>query len=211
MVGSDHTLLYGLAEFVVSYVLIMALPGANVLVVANASAAGTRTTALAAAAGIGCGAAILALAALTGASVFSADPRAVTLGKLLLAAILVAISLKALRRACLAPAAVRSARSARCGGHFCLGLLTAVTNPVTSAFFLGSTIQAGLSAMPFGAGAFAALVFVVATGWFGTVALLLSSPGVRARYDAWRRPMDIGAGIALAGLGTVMALRLIPN
>lgn len=209
MLASAHPLFASLVEFVLSYLLIMALPGANFLVVAQASTNATRRTAFAAALGTGCGATLLALAATSGASIFAADPRLGTLGKLLLAAILVFIGLRALRRACLAAPAASPTKGPGSGGYFCLGLLTAITNPVTSAFFVSASIQAGLSTSPLRGGLLVGLVFVLATGWFGGVALAFSSRHVRQRYANWRRTVDLGVGTLLAGFGIVMAVRLL--
>lgn len=209
MIASVHPLFGNVAEFALSYLLIMALPGANFLVVAQASTAATRRTALAAALGIGTGATLLALAATSGASIVAADPRIGTLGKLLLATILVGIGLRALRRACLAAPAPSPANGPHGGGYFCIGLLTAVTNPVTSAFFVSASIQAGLSTSPLRGGLLVGLVFVLATGWFGGVAIAFSSRHVRERYARWRRTVDLGVGMLLAGLGIMMSLRLL--
>ena len=127
----------------------------------------------------------------------------------MLAAILVFIGLRALRRACLAAPVASAGPGPRSGGYFCLGLLTAVTNPVTSAFFVSASIQAGVSTSPLRGGFLVALVFVLATGWFGGVALAFSSRRVRRRYASWRRSVDLGVGTLLAGFGIVMAVRLL--
>lgn len=201
-------ILPGFVEFLVSYLLIMALPGANFLVVAEASTMASRRAALSAALGIGCGAMLLALAAVSGASAFAADPRAVTLGKLLLAAILIVIGLRALRRACRVASAGAVARVPRSGGYFCLGLLTAATNPITSAFFVSAAINVGLASTVARAGTLVVLVFLLASCWFGAVALAFSSPRVRFHFERWRRYVDVAVGILLAGFGIAMGLRL---
>lgn len=203
-----HPIPPGIFEFLVSYLLIMALPGANFLIVADASTRASRGAALAAALGIGCGAMLLALAAVSGVAAFATDPRAMTLGKLLLAAVLIVIGLRALRRACRSAAGAALARTPSSGGYFCLGLLTAATNPITSAFFVSAAINVG-PASSFGrAGTLVALVFILASAWFGAIALAFSSRRVRLRYERWRRASDVGIGILLAGFGIVMALRL---
>lgn len=198
----------GIVEFLVSYLLVMSLPGANFLVVAEAGTRGSRRAALSAALGIGCGAMLLALAAVSGASAFAADPRAITLGKLLLAAILIVIGLRALRRACLPVVVTGPARPPRSGGYFCLGLLTAATNPITSAFFVSAAINVGLASTVSRAGLLVALVFCMASLWFGAIAFAFSCESVRRRYERWRRSLDVGIGTLLAGFGLLMAVRL---
>ncbi|TDR87246.1 LysE family translocator [Enterovirga rhinocerotis] len=194
----------GLPEFALAYLLIMALPGANLLVVARAGAAASRRGALAAALGIGCGAGILAMAAASGASLFAADPRAATLGKLVLAAMLLLIGLGALRRAFRALPSGGCSDETRIAGHFGLGLLTAVTNPVTSTFFVGAVVGARIPP-----GSFVLTVFVLATAWFGGVALGLSNRHLRRLYEQSRRRVDLALGVVLTGAGIVTALRIL--
>ena len=203
-----HPISPGLFEFLVSYLLIMALPGANFLIVADASARASRWAALAAALGIGFGAMLLALAAVSGVAAFATDPRAVTLGKLLLAAVLVVIGLRALRRACRSAPGKAPASAPGSGGYFCLGFLTAATNPITSAFFVSAAINVGPASSLGRAETLVVLVFLLASGWFGAIALAFSARRVQLRYERWRRAADVGIGILLAGFGTAMALRL---
>lgn len=209
MVTSGHPVLPGLLEFALAYLLVLALPGANFLLVAQASATASLRKALATALGIGFGATLLAAVALSGASLMSGDPRLVIAAKLLLSGILVTIGIGALRRAWAADGERKPGRGTGCGGHVCLGIVAAATNPVTAAFFVGAAASAGLGQAGGGSWLAVATVFLVATTWFGGIALAFSHREFRGLYGRARRSVDIGVGSVLAGLGVLTALRAI--
>ncbi|MFT0891499.1 LysE family translocator [Pseudochelatococcus sp. G4_1912] len=87
------------------------------------------------------------------------------------------------------------------------GLLVGLTNPKSMAFF-GSLF---VTVLPVGAPTWVyattiAVVVVVAIGWFTTLAMIFSSPGVRSVYGRMRKPFDAVMGAALIGLGVKLAM-----
>lgn len=198
-----------LFEFIGVYMLILALPGANCLVVAQACFGYSRRVALAAMFGIGVGAALLAATAVAGAAALAADPRAAIGGQVLAAAMVSAIGLKAARRACMPPLALPGRPRPGAVSHFVLGLVTAVTNPVTTAFFVSATLRYEPGTLPIMGSLLVASVFGVATVWFGSIAIAFSSDRVRGFHRQVQRRVDFLIGAVLAAIGLAAGLRLV--
>lgn len=82
------------------------------------------------------------------------------------------------------------------------GLMTSFTNPKAMAFFasvfaLALTAETNAPAKA----VMAVLCGLTAFGWFGFVALALSTPRLRAQYQRWRRVLDRLAGSILMIFG----------
>ncbi|NTU76507.1 MAG: LysE family transporter [Alphaproteobacteria bacterium] len=90
---------------------------------------------------------------------------------------------------------------------FLTGILTSLTNPKSLAFF-ASVFALALTpntntATKIGMSLFCA---VTAWGWFAFVALALSSPKIRARYQRWKKAIDRAAGSILIFFGAMLVL-----
>ena len=192
-------------------------PAPTSLVVSRASLAG-RPIGLAAALGVSAGATANVTVVVIGLLFLSGINPSGDLGWLQLAfCLLYAVLLLRAGISCLlevwssrghagmAPQAVvqRTGREA-----FRLGFLTAATNPMSLSFFLAS---GGLLAAAAGREAMFAspvLVFSVAAGWFGILALLFSAPPARRLYLKMRLAADTCIGGLLAVAGVLVLLRV---
>ena len=192
-------------------------PAPTSLVVSRASLAG-RPIGLAAALGVSAGATANVTVVVIGLLFLSGVNPSCDLGWLQLAfCLLYAVLLLRAGISCLlevwssrghagmAPQAVvqRTGREA-----FRLGFLTAATNPMSLSFFLAS---GGLLAAAAGREVMFAspvLVFSVAAGWFGILALLFSAPPARRLYLKMRLAADTCIGGLLAVAGVLVLLRV---
>lgn len=184
------------AELALPYLLVMATPGPNLLLVLRASLEPTARAASAAALGIACGASLAAALAILGAGLLSGLGGLEGLARLVFVALLARAGWRSLRRAWsgrreTAPAEARRA------GHFRLGLLGAVSNPLTVPFFAGFF----LGRVPPGDGVAVAVaclsVFLLAGGWFLMLGRLLALPRWRGLYLRGGARMEAAIGIAL--------------
>lgn len=183
-----------------AYALVAALPGANFLVVSQVSLTERRCHAVLSATGVAVGAATLSGFALSaGQALASVDAM---LWALNLCFILVLGYMGASLLWCSVLAPNMPAPSAISGlSCFRIGLVTAATNPITAAFFLGMAVTpacAGGGCSPLlGASA----VFAVALCWFGAVALAFSAERLRRlhlRVRPWLNVVLGGAFLAMA-------------
>lgn len=179
-----------------AYALIAITPGPNFAIVAQCGLSASRTKAAAAALGVALGAGLVAMAAASGAaSLLALGPARLAIG-LGFTLLLLWLALGSLRTARVSAAQLRLCEEVSLARCLRLGLLTATSNPLTFAFFLGLS-----SAPRCGAGgclptsAFLA-AFTVALVWFGCVALLLSDQRI-ARFCTGKRA---GLHIAIAAL-----------
>ncbi len=197
-----------LVTFLQAYALVLAVPGSNFLIVAEAGMGGSRRSALAAALGIGCGATLLALIALGGSSVLHDEPVIVRLASTLFALLLAKMGFDALRRAASWGGVAKRlpvGAGLQAAGAFRRGFASALSNPMTLVFFATAF---GALAGGRGQGATpAALVFLLASGWFAVLGLAFSLPPVRAVYLRGRAPIDAVLGLSLIA----MALRTLFN
>lgn len=182
-----------------AYALIAVTPGPNFAVVAQCGLSASRTKAAAAALGVALGAGLLAMAAASGAaSLLALGPSRLAIG-FGFTLLLLWLALGSLRRAQASAAQLRLCEEASLARCLRLGLLTAASNPLTFAFFLGlsSAPRCGASGcLP--ASAFLA-AFTVALVWFGCIALLLSDQRI-ARFCTGRRTgMHVAIAVLLAG------------
>lgn len=193
-----------------TYALVLATPGPNLLVILRAGLSGAARALPAAAIGIACGAGLAAASAGLAAFLLTRgltfDVHAVEIaGRVVFAALLARAGLRMLRGsgrpAMLSGEAVAS-------GHFRLGLVTALCNPLTVPFLAAFFLSHG-EAHEIGAGlAAGGLVMLMAGGWFALVGLLLARARTGftfARTDRWPR-LTIGLALLACAAATIWPL-----
>jgi threonine efflux protein len=191
-----------------AYAAIVVSPGANFVLVTQMSLGASRRHAVITALGVACGVGAVALVALAGAAQLSQSP-SFWIVNIVFAAILIRLAFAAMRRACLHrcfPADVAPPGQGRC---FRLGMVTALGNPVTLAFFMaqaGAVEHGGLKERPLLG---TATVFLVALAWFGTLALSFSQQSLRVLYTRIRRYADAAAGLCVLELGLQLFLQAL--
>jgi threonine/homoserine/homoserine lactone efflux protein len=181
--------------FASSYLLLLAVPGPNFAVVAQAGVSGSARSAVSAALAASGSLAMLQQEDLRG------------LSHLVFAAILAFAGSRALTRAFhnRAPLPAREGASAR--RQFGLGFGTAVSNPLTAGFFASSAVSLGAAGAQMRPDLLALTVFVVAMSWFGMIGCMLSVQLMRRLYGQCWRILDGGLGVLLvmAGLSSAWA------
>jgi len=200
-----------LAGLVAALVIGAVSPGPSFVLVAQTSISRSRRQGLAAALGMGLGGLAFAVAALAGVqAALTAVPS-------------VYAALKGLGGLYLAWLGIRIWRSARAplafdapdrshtiesgtGRAFALGLSTQLSNPKTAIVY-ASVFAAFLPADPSIAFRLALLaaVPVIESGWYGIVALSLSSTGPRKAFLRFKTVLDRLAGGVMIGLGLRLA------
>ncbi|MBE7182886.1 MAG: LysE family transporter [Methylobacterium mesophilicum] len=191
---SDLPLLGG---FALSYAALAVTPGANFLVVSQISLQASRRHALMSALGVAVGAAITASVALSGAELITPWVRLLSVMQLVFAALLARIGLSVLVKAW---AAYRHAPARAVPSPlmcFCLGLSTALMNPLTLMFFLGLALAPNGAGRGFAPVQGAAVVLCVALAWFSFVAVSFSRETVHRAYLRARPLVDGFAGLAI--------------
>jgi threonine efflux protein len=194
-----------LAAIALMHWVVLATPGANVLVVSQLAAAGQRKAACWAALGVSVVALIWATFAVLGVNaVFAAHPR---LRVALQAAGGLYLCYVAFRLwlADASPAANEAGALASFAA-FRLGFVTNILNP-KSALFFGSVFATALPANPSATllSAAVTLVLVNALLWHLFLALAFSQPRVQAAYARWRKGLN---GLASALIGA-FGIRLL--
>ncbi|RWP61766.1 MAG: lysine transporter LysE [Mesorhizobium sp.] len=199
MLETGHAVAAGLFPFAFSYALLAMLPGANFAVVAQAGLTASRATALSAAAGIALGASSLAMVVATGAAALPPGGIAHQIAASLYGAMLVFIGWNSMRRALSITIGADEPKPLPIVRYFRLGLFTAAANPATALFFASSALS--LNTRGAVQISVVALVFAIATVWFGLVGLAISKPAMRKFYNRFRKHVDIVLGAALMAIG----------
>lgn len=188
----------GIVIFAAGYVLCLLTPGPNLLVVGGvALARGVRATlplnfgiAIGSIALSGC---IHEVVAMTpDAPLWNASGRVAGAGLLFF------IALRLLRGCSIAPS--RMARPA----EFLLGFVTAITNPVTGAFFASQFLGGNSAESEFELGFILLIVGAFAFVRNLLVAYIFGAPRWRDRAMSYARPVSIAIGAGFAGLGIYM-------
>jgi threonine/homoserine/homoserine lactone efflux protein len=184
-------------------------PGPSFLFIAQRSLALSRTDGLCSSLGMGMGGLVFAGLALAGLHVLLTTFPAVYWGlKIVGGAYLLYLAYKIWKGArstlSLAPdAPPRRPERLRSLG---LGFLTQISNPKTAVVY--ATVFASLLPQQFDGrfvGALLPAVFVVETGWYSFVALVLSADGPRRVYARFKTGVDRTAAAALGAVGIKMA------
>lgn len=177
-------------------------PGPSFLLVARTAVAGTRRDGLWVAVGMGVGGVVFAVLAIAGlGAMVAAAPRLYLIFRVLGAVYLIYLGYRIWRGATM-PLEVAAAQGATTRA-FRRGLLTQLGNPKTAVVY-GSVFAALLPPqLPLWAMiALPVLVFVLETGWYAIVAVLLSTSAPRAGYLRAKGVIDRVAGAVMALLGT---------
>ena len=207
MLPSDQASILAIAALAIPYGALVVSPGPNFLMVSHAGLTASRGRAFLAALGVATGAALLALAAHASSGAIGAS-RPIRIGAIVLVcAFLIYIGARLLWQGVNDREMDRAASAYTGHAHFWLGLATAATNPATAGFFVVHAVR------PSGPAALsepqvAAIVFAMALGWFGLVALSTSAPVIQAFYRRRRRVLSACGGITLIlmALGSLSAL-----
>jgi RhtB (resistance to homoserine/threonine) family protein len=195
--------------FAVIAAVIVVVPGPDMALVLRNGVAYGRHAAVATALGISAGLLVWALAAALGiAALLHASSTAFTILKLVGAAYLVWLGLRALREAWRGSGdAALQARSRRRGSPFRDGLLTNLFNPKVALVYttlIPQFVDRGGSEVPqtfLLAGVFIAMGLIWLTGY----ALLVAKIGSLLRRPAVRRAVNAVAGTVLTALGVRLA------
>jgi threonine/homoserine/homoserine lactone efflux protein len=183
--------LQDLADFLAAYVVILATPGPNMLLVGGAAATSGIVGALPLCVGVSLGAGALCGALLVIVRWMPEIPQWEGAYRVLGGALLLWVAVSVLRQQM--PGSV--AHYPRRGATLIVGFCTAATNPVTAAFFTAQFLGplSASPAAPMAPGAIGA----VAMSFMVVVAVLLARPACRALALAWHRPIRITAALIL--------------
>ncbi|MGE7468654.1 LysE family transporter [Bosea sp. NPDC003192] len=181
-----------------TYALIAVTPGPNFAVVAQCGLSASRAKAAAAAFGVALGAGLVAMAAASGAaSLLALGPSRLAIG-LGFTLLLLWLALGSLRTAHISATQPRRCEEVSLARCLRLGLLTATSNPLTFAFFLGLSSAPGCGAQGCSPASAFLAAFAVALVWFGCVALLLSDRRVARLCTGKRAGMHVAIAALLA-------------
>ncbi|UFN49887.1 LysE family transporter [Roseomonas sp. OT10] len=184
-------------ELALPYLLVMATPGPNLLLILRASLEPSARAAVAAALCIACEASLAAAVAILGGTLLLGLQGVELAGRIVFAALLARAGWRSLRRA--GQIRAESPGPARTAGHFRLGLLSAMSNPLTvpffAGFFLGRIPPGDAVAATVACGS----VFLLAGSWFLLLGRVLSLPCWRALYLRAGHRMETAVGLALLG------------
>lgn len=191
----------GLLTFATAYAAMLVTPGPSFAIVSQASLSASRREAALVVIGIACGASLLIMLVLGGAARLPAYESSEQLGRYAGIVLLLIIGFRTLRRSLLCKV-IKDARLDRpsWSNHFVVGLVTAMSNPISFAFF-SSVALASRSIdvfllerlLPVG-------VFLMALCWFGFLAIVLSLPAIKSVYGRATRHVDGIIGAALIAI-----------
>jgi threonine/homoserine/homoserine lactone efflux protein len=192
------------------YVVGVVIPGPNFVAVAHKSVSATRPDAFALVAGIVVGNLFWATCAILGVGVVFAIFPWIAIGvKLAGAGYLIWFGLRLIMSAGTRPMAVQKpSASSSFGSAFMQGVATNIANPKSIAFYaavFSTAAPAHVSAPTFLA--MLATVGVVASCWYGGVALFLSHEAVSGAYRRAQKWIDRACGAVIVALGIRQALR----
>ena len=186
------------------YIAGVVIPGPNFVAVAHKAASSTRSEALAVVAGIVLVSLFWATCAILGVGiVFAAFPWMALVVKIGGAAYLMWFGCRLIVKARAGePGMARASVTGGLRKAFVQGFATNITNPKSVAFFaaiFASATPAHMSPVTFVA--MLAMVALVATTWYGFVALVLSHAGIASGYRGYRAWIDRVCGGLIVGLG----------
>jgi threonine/homoserine/homoserine lactone efflux protein len=178
-------------SLVLPYALMLMTPGPNLLIVLRIAMKPSWHRVMSAAAGIACGATVACFLAAIGASTFEKFDKLETVGRILLAGILIHSEASTPE-----PLAIRL---------FALGLATALSNPLSVPFFVSFYLAAPSLRTSGGVTVACCLIFSMAFAWFVLAGRLFSLSAIRRRGGRWRELVRF----LLAGSMSVYALWLL--
>lgn len=184
------------AAFVMSYGLLVMLPGPNMAVAVRAGLTMSHADRTKTVVGIALGASALVTIATLPTIVFSSSGEA---GRFFAAGaglVLIGLGLRMLLTPRMTPLAASPA-----GSRFGIAFITALSNPTTALYFASSSVSVShLSSGP-RVVLMATVVFTVAGIWFSLVSWMLSNDPFRFHSSRYMREIDIVAALLLMGFG----------
>lgn len=197
MVEVEATLPAEIAAFAAAYSNVILIPGPSFVVVCEAGLTATRREASLVALGVACGAGVLATTILQAAPLLRTSPGLMTAGRVGCALILLAMGFRILRRS------LRQVRNAVQLGssniaqtRFMTGFIAAATNPVSFASFTAAALAVGRTEHG-DCIIVAVMIFLMALGWFNSLALLFSRPFLTTHYGRAARALGSVMGCVL--------------
>ena len=180
-------------------------PGPSFVLVARVAVSTSRANGLAAALGMGLGGVVFGCAALLGLqAVLLAVPTLYLVLKVLGGSYLAYLGYRIFAGARQPLAADTSGGSQRASvaSSFWLGFSTQVSNPKTAIVYASvfAAFLPGTFSLPF-AVTLLCVIFVIESGWYAIVAVLLSSAQSRRAYLSYKAWVDRTAGFVMMGLG----------
>jgi threonine/homoserine/homoserine lactone efflux protein len=180
-------------------------PGPNLLIVLRIAMKPSWHRVMSVAAGIACGATVACFLAAFGASTFEKFDKLETVGRILLAGILIHSAFRLIRRHPASSPPEASTPEALAIRLFALGLATALSNPLSVPFFVSFYLSAPSLRTSVGVTVACCLIFSMAFAWFVLAGRLLSLSAIRRRGGRWRELVRF----ILAGSMSVYALWLL--
>jgi len=187
-------------------------PGPSFLMVARTAVASSRSAGLAAALGMGTGGVLFAAAALAGLQAVFATVPGLYLALKILGGLYLANLGRRIWKGAGRPLAVQAEvaepRSRNVGRSFAVALGTQVSNP-KAAIVYASVFAAFLPRdFPLFLAVITAMtIFMIETGWYALVAVVLSSAGPRTAYLRYKAWIDRSAG----GVMTILGIKLVSS
>lgn len=191
-----------LAAFVMSYGLLVMLPGPNMAVAVRAGLTMSRTDQTKTVFGIALGASVLVTVTTLPTVVFPLDGSGRVI-PIVAGLILVGLGLRMLLMSGTTPDRTIPGKT---GSGFGIAFITACSNPTTALYFASSGLSAAGLPPAFRMISMATVVFTVAAIWFSLVSWMLSNEPFRLRSLRYRRVIDNGAALLLMGFGVFTML-----
>jgi threonine/homoserine/homoserine lactone efflux protein len=192
-----------MTTFALGYAAILVVPGPNVLAVGALAALRGARAAFPMAIGAALGAMVLAAIAGAVIQVISAQQESV---KIVGAGLLVLVAWRIVR---LGPDAHLSQREPRASSvEFASGFCTALTNPITAAYFAGTFAGSSVDSIHATGAVVASVPIISAAFYIGTL-MLFSSPAIRRIAIAWHATIRLGTALLLTLLAAWITRGLI--
>ena len=187
------------------YAMLLVVPGPSLLIVVQASLATHRHHGIVTALGVAMGASLLVLALACSTAYLNMSSAVLEIGRIVCILVLLVAAFRALRSG-MSREEGEATRPNSGLAPFAMGLTTALSNPLSLAFFGSSALSlpdrgtlSNLACLPL-------VVFVMAFAWYGLIGLVMARPRLNKVHRSLFRLLSIGSGIALVLLAGSMAL-----
>lgn len=181
------------------------VPGPSLLIVLQAGLSPRRHNGLVTALGVAFGASMLVFLLAWSSLHVPPSGHWAMAGRLICIAVLLVAAYRALRSGMRAQEA-RQAPTLPNLTPFLMGFVTALSNPLSLAFFSSAVLSIAAGPAQSGMAILPLAVFIMAFGWYGMVGILVAQPRISAVYRSLFRLISIGSGIALLLVAGSMAL-----
>ena len=187
------------------YAMMLVVPGPSLLIVVQASLATPGHQGLVTALGVAMGASLLVLALTFSTTHLALSSSVTETGRVVCVLVLLVAGCRAVRSG-MRQADVQVSRPSPGLAPFAMGLATAMSNPLSLAFFSSATLSLPsrgdlsiLASLPL-------VVFVMAFAWYGLIGFVMARTRLNTLQRSLFRLMSIGSGIALVLFAGTMAL-----